>query len=156
MFRIFGSLALTALLIVTSACSGGPLSKLDNTLDYAPLFFQGLVITHAITQAQADTYNKGVDRFETIADNTKKCLSDNVFPDSKCYLDMGADSYAAISEFYPNVSNDKVSKYVALVREIVDLIIRKNVPSVGGPVGVSNQSLDAKIDELNRLLNNKQ
>jgi hypothetical protein len=150
--RIFATLTLVALLVVTTAC-GGPLSKLDSTLDYAPFFFQGLVISGTITQDQADSYKAGVVHFERVADETKACLSEDVKTDSVCYAELGTKTRSVIAQFYPQVNDGKVSQYVALVEDVVALIIRKNTPSVGvgAPRDLDSQ-LEKKIDELDKLL----
>ena len=152
------SLFLVFNLLVAVACAGGgPLSKLDSTLDFAPLFFQGLVISGAISQTQADKYKTGVTRFESIADNTKQCLATAITTVQKagCYTKLGDDSRAAIAEFYPAVNNQKVSEFASLLNDVVNLIVKKNTPSVG--VGapateVTDKQISDKIDELNRLL----
>ena len=140
--------------LVAPACDKGPLSKLDSTLDYAPLFFQGLVISNVITPVQAEQYKRGVDKFEEIADTTKACLSADVKTDALCYLDMGDSARLAIAEYYPAASGGKVGEYVTLLKDVIDLIIRKNSPSVG--VGTSPQAveeeLNRKIDALDKLL----
>lgn len=140
--------------LITTGCSGGPLSKLDSTLDYAPFFFQGLVIAHKITQEQADTYKKGVTRLESIADTTKKCLDDNVVSDNSCYLTMKDDALAAVAEYYPASAEGEVGQYVSLVGDIIKLIVKKNTPSVGA--SASNEDVDKtlnqKIEKLDRLV----
>ncbi len=150
--RVFATVALTCLLIATAAC-GGPLSKLDSTLDYAPFFFQGLVISNTITQEQADLYKRGVVRFEQVAVETKQCLSADEKPDSVCYAELGTKSRAVLTEFFPAASEGKVGQFTALAQDIVDLIIRKNTPSVGVGAGRNvDATLDKKIDELDKLL----
>src|SRR5688572_9059827 len=131
MFKIFGTMLLTLALVIAQSCGGGPLSKLDSTLDYAPFFFQGLVISGAISQVQADQYKRGVTRFEQVADETKECLADNIKTDSVCYAELGTKTRSVVVEFYPQVNDGKVSQYLALVEDVVALIIRKNTPQVG-------------------------
>lgn len=158
MKKILLSLILMVSIFAQACTGGGPLSKLDSTLDYAPLFFQGLVISGKITQSQADSYKRGIVRFEAIAENTKSCLSADVKSDAVCYLDLGNDIRVAVGEYYPAVNDEKISQYISLVNDIVQLIIRKNVPTVGGPLGAGediDKSLDAKINELDKLLKNK-
>lgn len=150
--RIFATACLSFLLILAESC-GGPLSKLDSTLDYAPFFFQGLVISGTITQPEADHYKRGVDKFEVVADETKTCLSADVKTDSICYAELGTKTRSVIAEFYPAVNEGKVSQYVALVEDVVALIIRKNTPQVG--VGVARDidaQLENKLNELEALL----
>ena len=151
--RFIATLSLLSLLIVNVACNGGPLSKLDSTLDYAPFFFQGLVISGAITQAQADLYKGGVTHFERVADETKACLSEDVKPDSVCYAELGTKTRSVIAQFYSQVNDGKVSQYVALVEDVVALIIRKNTPSVGvGAPRDLDAQLEKKINELDKLV----
>jgi hypothetical protein len=155
--RVLTSLFLSAVLILNSACfGGGPLSRLDSILDYAPLFFQGLVISNVITPEQSTAYQAGIGKLEVIADNTKTCLSADVKPNSACYIDMGNEVKNALMQYYPNVGgNSKISQYVALINDIAQLIIKKNVPTSGGPLGDVadiDKALDAKIDELETLL----
>lgn len=147
-------LALVFVLAQLACFSGGPLSKLDSTLDYAPLFFHGLVISGVITEAQSDQYVAGVTRFEQIADETKTCLSDNVVSDSQCYADLGVKVKTAITQYYPDAGGTgKVGQYLSLVQDIVALIIKKNTPQVGrGAAADIDKSLNTKIDELDRLL----
>ena len=150
--RIIATFSLLSLLIVTTAC-GGPLSKLDSTLDYAPFFFQGLVISGTITQDQADKYKAGVVHFENIADETKACLAADEKTDSVCYAELGTKTRSVIAQFYPQVNEGKVAQYVALIEDVVDLIIRKNTPSVGvGAPRDLDAQLEKKIDELDKLL----
>jgi hypothetical protein len=148
-------MSVTALVLSLTMIACGPLSKLDSTLDYAPFFFQGLVISGKITQSEADRYKQGVVRLEKIADDTKSCLSADEKPDAQCYLAMGSDARAALVEFYPAAGGGQVGQYVALVSDVINLIIKKNVPTLGAPVGNVDQQLDNKIDELDRLLKSK-
>jgi hypothetical protein len=144
--------------LLAPACDGGPLSKLDSTLDYAPLFFRGLAISGAISNPQADSYIAGVRHFEQVADETKSCLSDDVKTDVQCYAELGTNTRSVIAQFYPAVNEGKAGEYVALVQDVVALIIRKNTPQVG--VGTSpvdlDEALENKIDQLDRLLKSEQ
>jgi hypothetical protein len=154
------SLVLLFALITPGCFDRGPLSKLDSTLDYAPLFFRGLVISDVITDEQATKYQAGVTQFEALADETKTCVSDAGTNEQKfaCYLTLGNKSRSIIAQFYPDIntgSNSKVAQYVLLVKDVVELIIKKNTPQVGqaGPSPVDlDKQLDNKIDELNDLL----
>lgn len=150
--RILATVSLTCLLLATVAC-GGPLSKLDSTLDYAPFFFQGLVIAGQITQVQADQFKKGITRFEQVADNTKTCLAANEKEDVVCYSELGTEIHLAIVEYYPEANQGKAAEFVNLVQDVVNLIIRKNTPSVGvgGPRNV-DADLEKKINELEKLV----
>jgi hypothetical protein len=150
--RIIATLSMAVLLIANVGCSG-PLSRLDSTLDYAPFFFQGLVISGTISQAQAALYKQGVDQFELVAEETKTCLSEDIKTNAVCYNELRVKAQAAIAQYYPAVSEGKVAQYVTLLGDIVDLIIRKNTPSVGASAGRNlDKALNAKIDELETLL----
>lgn len=155
MKRTIGSIALSLILIFQLACGGGPLSRLDTVLDFAPLFFQGLVLSGAISQQHADQYKSGLVQLEKTADTTKKCLSDNVKTDVQCYSELATESRAVLSTYFPVLGSGKVSEWAALVQDIITLIVQRNTPTVGagGPVDSAaiDKKLESKIDELERL-----
>jgi hypothetical protein len=140
--------------LIMPGCNGGPLSRLTDQMDYAPLFFQGLVIAKVITPEQAQRFGRGANRIEVIATDTKSCLAEDVKEDIVCYNDMRSQVTSALNEFFPQTNTGAVGQWVTLIGQIADLIVAKNTPVVGaGAPNVDyNQKLDAKIDELERLM----
>jgi hypothetical protein len=156
----FLALAFVTLFTISQiACfGGGPLSKLDSTLDYAPFFFQALVISGKITQERADFYKNGIVRGEAIADKTKTCLSSDVKSDAQCYADLATNTRALINEFYPRSTEGKVAQFAALLQDVVNLIVQKNTPVVGAGAPahpVTEKQIENKIDELDKLLHSE-
>ena len=159
MKRLLALLFAVVFTVAQIACTGGgPLSKLDSTLDYAPFFFDGLAIAGKITPERAEFYKRGVARGEAIADKTKTCLSDNVKSDAQCYADLATDTRTLINEFYPRSTEGKVAQFAALLTDVVNLIVQKNTPVVGAGASahpVTEKQIENKIDELDKLLHSE-
>jgi hypothetical protein len=169
LFRSLSALTLTICLLVTTACNSGPLSRFENSLDYAPAFFTGLVIAGAIPQNVADRLNTSVNQGRSALNKRKAELAaipsnlsanEKKLAEFRVYLALSNDWRVIVARDFSQISNPKIAQFASLITEILDIIVRQNTPpTMGGPRGASNVNLDkklgVKLDQFDKLVKNK-
>lgn len=144
------SLAVVVFSLVVSQIACGPLARLDSVLPYVPRVIDYAVSSGRISAVLGDKLKDDIDSGTHIVARTKKCLVDNLKPDSLCYVDMGNSWREVIGRNHVAEANDpKVTVIFGLITEIVTLLVSKHNQPAGVRGGPNyDRLIKERIDRL--------
>jgi hypothetical protein len=153
--RKFLALPLILVLIFQAAC-GGPLSKLDNILDYAPIAITLAVNHNRISAEMGEVLKDDISSGRQVAKETKARLSaaDTQLERYQAYVWGANEVRKIIARNHFAQANDPIIAEIAeVLQAIMDILVAQNAPDNlrSGPVS-SDDELDEKLNKLDELL----
>ncbi len=142
------------------------MGKLESTLDYTPVFIDGLVIAGAVQPALAGKIKDDFTSGRASVTAAKLALSQisNKDPQKKLktaevYIGLGNTWRQIVGRnHFAAANNEKISEAVNLITSIIDILVAQNDVQPEGVRGApvpSEQELNNKIDQLDKVLKDK-